>query len=129
MAFYIFLLGSLVLAIWVSLDARATYTSISLSCMALLWIWLKSPLIIDIDSELRVGPAHLELRYIEKVEVLDSESMRLQRTRFANPAAFLALRFWCSTGVKITLNDKRDPTPYWLVSSRKPEKLKAALEN
>jgi hypothetical protein len=53
--------------------------------------------------------------------------MRLLRTRDADPAAFLAIKFWVSTGVKITLNDQRDPTPYWLISCKKMNELKNTL--
>jgi len=49
------------------------------------------------------------------------------RTRDADPAAFLAIKFWVSTGVKITLKDQRDPTPYWLVSCKKGRELKSIL--
>ncbi|NCZ73340.1 MAG: DUF3093 family protein, partial [Actinobacteria bacterium] len=43
------------------------------------------------------------------------------------PTAHLALRFWVKTGVKITISDHRDPTPYWLLSSRKSDEIVRAL--
>jgi hypothetical protein len=86
----------------------------------------KSEISID-HNELRIGRAHIELKYIESVEKLSRDQMRLLRTRDADPAAFLAIKFWVSTGVKITLNDKRDSTPYWLVSSNKTAELKRTL--
>jgi hypothetical protein len=61
------------------------------------------------------------------VEILDKNGMRLVRTRDADPAAFLAIKFWVSTGVKITLNDQRDSTPYWLISCKKGKELKSIL--
>jgi len=79
------------------------------------------------DNELRIGRAHIELRYLESVELLTPGQMRLLRTRDADPAAYLAIAFWISSGVKITLKDSRDPTPYWLVSSRKAEELTRTL--
>jgi hypothetical protein len=30
--------------------------------------------------------------------------------------------------VKVELKDKNDPTPYWLIATRKPKKLAAALD-
>lgn len=128
MALYSFFFGSCVLAIWAAFDARATLLSCALSLAALTWIWVASPLHISIDDELRVGDAHLEFNYIAKVDVIDAATMKLLRTRDADPAAFLAIRFWCPTGVKITLNDKRDITPYWLVSSQDGARIKAALD-
>jgi hypothetical protein len=45
----------------------------------------------------------------------------------ADPACFNATRFWVSTGVKVEIMDKSDPTPYWLISSRKGKALAACL--
>jgi len=45
----------------------------------------------------------------------------------ADPACFNATRFWVSTGVKVEIKDKSDPTPYWLISSRKGKSLAACL--
>jgi len=52
----------------------------------------------------------------------------LARTRDVDPAAFFALTFWVSQGVKLTINDERDPTPYWLISTRRGEVLAKKLE-
>ena len=79
------------------------------------------------DQELRINRAHIELKYLGDIETLNRDQMRLLRTRDADPAAFLAIKFWITTGVKITLNDKRDSTPYWLVSCRNMEELKRIL--
>ena len=127
MALYASLFGSCVFAIWASLDARATLVSALLSFFALLWIWWKSPLHISVDDQLRVGPAHIDLRYIKSVELLDESAMRRTRTRDADPAAFLAIRFWSPAGIKVVLDDPRDPTPYWLITTRKGSELQRAL--
>jgi hypothetical protein len=55
--------------------------------------------------------------------------MRYLRGPGINPLAFLALRFWVKGGIKITLKDPKDPTPYWLVSTKNPEKLRKAIKN
>jgi hypothetical protein len=46
----------------------------------------------------------------------------------ADPLAFVILRSWIPGGVRIDLADPDDPTPYWFVSTRHPERLVAALE-
>jgi energy-converting hydrogenase Eha subunit E len=120
--------ASLVLAVWAAFDNQiALITWIALSTL-LLFIAVKMKKVITIDSrELRIGKAHIELRYLDSVELLTPAQIRLLRTRDANPAAFPALIFWISTGVKITLKDPRDSTPYWLVSSKKAEELTNTL--
>ena len=42
--------------------------------------------------------------------------------------AWLLIRGWVDPVVRVRLTDPKDPTPYWLVSSRHPEAVVAALE-
>jgi hypothetical protein len=39
------------------------------------------------------------------------------------------LRPYIKTTVEITLDDPEDPVPYWLVSTRHPQRLAAALQD
>jgi len=87
---------------------------------------LTSRILVD-QNELRIDKAHIDLKYLGKVTVLDSDAMRLIRTRDADPAAFLAIKFWASKGIKIEVIDPRDTTPYWLITSKRGEKLAALL--
>jgi hypothetical protein len=125
---YFFFL-SLVLSVWAALGNVAALITLASTTALLLMIWIKSRLIIEITAnELKVGRAHIELKYIDHVTVLDSSQMKNIRGRDANPSAYLGIRFWSSTGVKITLSDKRDETPYWLVTSNKANQLVKALK-
>ena len=119
---------SLVIAFWAALGNASALISFIALTAALIAIALmgKSEIRVSGD-ELIIGKAHIASKYIADVLILDKEAMRLLRTRDADPAAFLAIKFWIPTGVKITLNDYRDPTPYWLVSSRKCKELKNTL--
>jgi hypothetical protein len=128
LAFIYFMFLSLVAAVWAALgNLNALMTAIVLTLLLLLIaIKLKSEVLVSGD-ELRIENAHIDLKFIADVEVLNPTQMKLIRTRDADPAAYLAIKFWVTTGVKITLNDKRDPTPYWLVSSKKAEELKNTL--
>ena len=74
-----------------------------------------------------IDRAHIERRYIGKVTPLDQDQMRLLRTRDADPSAFLALKFWAPRGVRIEISDPRDPTPYWLITSKRGDELAALL--
>jgi hypothetical protein len=79
------------------------------------------------DGFLSVGRAQIENKYIKEVYILDESAMAYERGAGLNPRAFLALRFWVKTGVKILLNDPLDPTPYWLVSTRRAQELKEKI--
>lgn len=128
LAFIYFMFLSLVVAIWAALDNRSALIAWIFSTLALIVIARSARSKIEVtQKELVVGKAHIELRYISKIESIDTVQMRLLRTRDADPAAFLAITFWISTGVKITLKDERDPTPYWLVSSKKSAELTNTL--
>lgn len=79
------------------------------------------------DGELRAGRAHLPLGYVGAVTPLDKEQTRLLAGRDANARAYLAMRPYVKRSVRIDVNDPQDPTPYWLVSTRRPKQLAAAL--
>ena len=124
---YFFLL-SLVLAIWAALGDKAALASLITTTVLLILIAIKSAMVIEIDDdEIRVGKAHIKLKFLGETQSLTSVQMRNLRTRDADPAAFLAIRFWASKGVQVVLNDSRDTTPYWLITSNNSEKLVKAL--
>ena len=128
LAFIYFLFLSLVIAIWAALDNRSaliSWIAATLGIIAIAIRW-RTEITVD-DKELRIGDAHIELKYLKEVSALSAQEMRLMRTRDADPAAFLALAFWIPAGVKILLNDDRDSVPYWLISVRKSEELTRTL--
>jgi len=61
------------------------------------------------------------------VAVLTPESKRDLLGPYTEPHAFVIQRPWVSGAVQIRLDDPADATPYWIVSSRHPERLAAAL--
>lgn len=125
---YFFLL-SIVISIWAALGNTPALISLVGLSIALIWIYFSTALVIEIDDyQLRVGKAHIELKFIGDCTDLDNEAIRLARTRDADPNAFLAIRFWASKGVLVQLNDDRDLTPYWLISSKKGADLIKALK-
>lgn len=128
-AFVYFLFLSVVLSIWAALGNNPALAAFIALTGWLVYLYFRTALKIEIDeTEIRVGSARIEHRYLGGAKALDNAALKLIRTRDADPAAFLAIRFWASSAVKIELNDKRDPTPYWLVTSNTPEKLLAALK-
>jgi hypothetical protein len=128
LAFIYFMFLSLVIAIWAAFDTNATMVAFAIATLAIPFIALSLTSRISVDQrELRIDKAHIELKYLGKVTVLDSDAMRMLRTRDADPAAFLAIKFWASKGIKIEVTDQRDSTPYWLVTSKRGEKLAALL--
>nr|WP_245560341.1 DUF3093 domain-containing protein [Actinopolyspora halophila] len=83
--------------------------------------------ILVTDEELVVGNARLPLRFVSEVEVIPRERKQRALGPELDPAAFLVHRPWAPTAVRIWLEDPEDPTPYWVVSTRHPERLAAEL--
>ena len=130
LAFIYFLLLSLVIALWAAFDNTVAFTSFVAATIAIIYIAYAMRSTITFDGEeLRIDRAHIESKYLGEVTILDSGAMRLLRTRDADPAAYLAIKFWAPTGIKIEVTDPRDPTPYWLITSKRGEEIAALLTN
>jgi len=126
---YFFML-SLVISIWAALGNNSALISLAVVTAALLWIYSATALAIEVDNkELRVGKAHISLSLIGDCIDLDNEAIKRVRTRDANPQAFLAIRFWAPKGIQVTINDTKDPTPYWLISTNAGAELIRAIKN
>ncbi|MFY1633100.1 DUF3093 domain-containing protein [Solwaraspora sp. WMMB335] len=91
-----------------------------------LW-WLgRVPIRVTAD-ELQVDDARLPLRFVAEVVALDTDGRRELLGVGADPLAFVIQRPWIGGAVQIVLNDPADPTPYWVISSREPVRLAAAI--
>jgi hypothetical protein len=94
--------------------------------LAGLW-WLGRIRIEVTDEEFVVDDARLPLRYIAAVFELDGLAKRDLLGPAAEPYAFVIQRPWLPGAVRVVLDDPADPTPYWLISTRAPAELRAAL--
>lgn len=82
---------------------------------------------ITIDEDLKCGRFKIPLSAVSGAEGFSGEEARLQRGPQLDARARLAIRGDIDSVVKVVLADPLDPTPYVLVSTRRPEKLVAAL--
>ncbi len=97
-----------------------------LGCVVLLI--LASPVITLSEHELVAGRARVPLGVLGEATAHHGEDARLERGPKLDARAWLLVRGWIDPVVRIALHDPTDPTPYWLVSSRRPEAIVAALE-
>lgn len=126
---YFFFL-SLVLSIWAALGNNSAIFTFVVLTVLLIIIYFKTSLTIEVDeTHLRVGRAYINRQYLDHINILDSKEFSRIRTRDADPAAYLAIRFWSSGAVQVKILDPRDPTPYWLISTKHGEELGQALKN
>ncbi len=92
-----------------------------------LFAWVGASKIEVRDGVLYAGPARIALGYLGAVDPLDKEATRRVHGVEADVRAFLHTRPYLSRSVRVTIDDPDDPTPYWLVSTRHPDRLAAAL--
>ncbi|MCU1545326.1 MAG: Membrane protein [Homoserinimonas sp.] len=105
----------------------ATATVLYLGCAALFLI--TAPTISVTRTHLVAGRARLPLDAVGEVSIFEDEEAVLERGQRLDARAWLLIRGWVSPVVKVTLQDPVDPTPYWLVSSRRPAQLADAILN
>ena len=90
-------------------------------------IFASASIVISVDTDQIRSKASIEHRYIAGCRALDAEETR-RRAVEADARAHLVLRPYVKTAVEITLDDPDDPVPYWLVSTRNPQRLAAAMQ-
>jgi hypothetical protein len=76
---------------------------------------------------LHAGRAHIALDLVGAAEPLDADATRRVHGVDADARAYLVTRPYLKRSVRIDVTDPADPTPYWLVSTRRPEALAAAV--
>jgi hypothetical protein len=79
------------------------------------------------DGVLTAGRARIPVDHVGVVQALDAEGTRLLAGREADARAYLLIRPYLRSAVRVDIADPADPTPYWLVCTRHPRRLTAAL--
>jgi len=124
--------GFAVVCGWILLVAMtwpiAIVTTALVGALGLYAVWRYGRLLVAVDADgLRAGPALLDAEHTGDVEILHRADYRRRLGVDANARAFLVTRPYLDRGVLVNLRDASDPAPYWLLSSRRPEALAAAL--
>lgn len=114
----------MVLPVW-----RLGTVILPLITFALLAWWLTSltVTIIVTERQLFIGEAHIDRKFVSGATAFDAEAARAARGTDLDARAFLKLRPWAKLAARIDIDDAGDPTPYWLISTRNPKDLAAAL--
>ncbi|BAC70112.1 MULTISPECIES: DUF3093 domain-containing protein [Streptomyces] len=81
-----------------------------------------------VGDSLIAGEAKIPVAALGEAEIMDQEEARAWRTYKANPRAFMLLRSYIPTALRVEVTDPQDPTPYLYLSTREPERLAAALK-
>lgn len=109
---------------WVAVSA-AVITTVGIA-VALI---LMSRTVIRVEEDgLHVGDAFLEWPYTGALTIRDRSATRDRLGVDANAAAWVVQRPYIDGSVEVEVQDAADPHPYWLVSTRNPAQLAAAIE-
>ena len=114
-------------ALWLYIPA------VVLSVLAV-WVlvWLSSTsVVVEEDPDgtrwLVTGQANLPHTVVSRSLAVPATAKRNAMGRQLDPAAFVVSHGWVPEMVMLVLDDPEDPTPYWLVASKRPEQLLAAF--
>ncbi len=88
---------------------------------------VSAPTIEVAHGVLRAGAARVPLNFVGDVSVARKEEARHERGPALDARAHLVLRPDIDPIVRVELTDPADPTPYWVVSTRRPEQLADAI--
>ncbi|WP_313814222.1 DUF3093 domain-containing protein [Glutamicibacter sp.] len=88
---------------------------------------LRVPSIEVTNDMVTVGRASIERKYIGQVIGYRGDEAFKQRGQKLHGLAYMLLRGYLDAVVRLEVIDERDSTPYWLVSTRRPEEFTAAL--
>ena len=105
----------------------AAVVLVGTSALLVWWLWSARTLVAVDDDAFTAGHVRLPLRFVGAVEALDAADTRRVAGVDADARAYLVLRGAVPTAVRVEIDDPDDPTPYWLVSTARPERLAAAL--
>jgi hypothetical protein len=81
------------------------------------------------EVELWAGQAHLPVSAVARSAAVPRSAKSAALGRQLDPAAFVLHRNWVGPMVLVVLDDPDDPTPYWLVSTRRPDRVLSALRS
>ena len=105
---------------------------LAVGVVVVITIWtlliLRAPTIELSQLELRVGRVGIFRNLIGEAEVISKDRILLERGPNLDPGAHKVFQGSVKTAIKIAILDPEDPTPYWLISTRKPDKLAELLE-
>jgi hypothetical protein len=90
-------------------------------------LFFLAPVIQVGSSNLTISRAKIPRNLLGKIEEISKDQIFSERGPNLNPAAFKVFQGTVKTAVKIAVNDPNDPTPYWIISTRKPAQLASAL--
>lgn len=125
----VMLVATFWLAVVVAAPALVAWIATALALAALvagLGTYGSARIVVE-GRSLRAGRAHIGAEHLGEVVALDAAQTKRAAGIEADARAYLLLRPYLKRAVRVEIVDPADPTPYWLISTRRPEELARAL--
>jgi hypothetical protein len=110
----------------------ATLVGSSVFVLALVIVLSLAPKIVVMKTDgkifLQVNAASIETDHFSSADIIAKSAVRLERGPKLDARSFRVFQPSVAEMLKLNLSDENDATPYWLVSTRNPAALKAALK-
>lgn len=120
--------GLVVFIMFLPLDqALAMGVGVAVAALVGVWLWTLAAKIEVTTTHLWVGRARIELSSLGELKACSYQEMRHLQGPGSDARSFVLTRPWVRTGVYLEQTDPRDPTPFWLFSSRRPDELLGVL--
>lgn len=117
--------------VWTGFNAGVTlavFAAVIIVTAAFLLNWGRATIEVS-DGELRVGHDRLPLTDVGHVRPLDEAQARALRGPRADPRAYVLIRPYLRLAVYVEVTRADASTPYWLLATRRPVELAAAIES
>lgn len=118
-----------VLAVFLPISlAWGAVVAVAVYALVVAILWLSSPVVEVADGSLRAGRARIEVVHLGAAEPLEADAAREAMRTGWDAAAHHVTVPWTRALVRASVVDEADPTTAWLVSTRRPAALAAAIE-
>jgi len=118
-----------VLLVFLPVDVQAGIAiAIGLYVAIVALLWLGAPVVALEDGVLRAGRARIPVEHLGEPHVLRGDEATTALRSGWVPEEHHVVSPWTKSLVRAAVVDPEDPTPAWLISSRRPEELAAAID-
>jgi hypothetical protein len=116
--------------LWAGLSltwAIVIYAVLESASAFVLLAWGAATIVVT-ETDLRAGAQRLPLANVADLAALDRDQTSALRGPRADPAAFLIVRPYLHRSVYVAIEGRPAERPYWLIGTRRPAQLAAAIE-
>lgn len=89
---------------------------------------IASPRVTVDNGTLVAGRAQIPVAMLGEAVPLDADELRTAIGPGLDARAYLMVRGYIHRGIKVAVTDPADPAPYWVVTTRRPQQLVAAID-